>query len=654
MLKKIGKNIVVQTVLGTLIAWYVRFVYKTSKWTIVNFPENLADGKKAVVLVFWHGRALGGPLAFFHGCFKGLEAHGLTSLHRDGRTLAVALEHMGIRVTGGSSRHGGASAGLSMIRALRKGRVLFGVAPDGSKPGFRMTKGAIVMAKDAGVPVVLQGYSTERRRICKTWDKFMIPYPFTRGTIVFSDPIDIPRDLDADGIEYWRVEMENKLNALNEEADRRVGLKEPSQRGKTRMSFFKFYEMMTVAASPLIAVLLAFRKSKGKEDMARFPERMGYPSAKRPEGKLVWIHGASVGETLSVLPLIRQIQTDHPQWTVMVTSGTVTSAKLMGERLTGNAFHQYVPVDLPSAAHRFVKFWKPDLALWIESEFWPNLLSAAKEEGVPVVLINGRVSDRSFKRWQRFSFFSRKLQSLFTESFGQTDEDARRLGVLGAAKTACVGNIKYGAGKPPCDGAELEKLQKLIGDRPCWIAASTHKGEEESVRSAHELLKKKYPGLLTVLAPRHPNRADEIAALLSGLNVARRSAGQEITPETDVYLADTIGEMGLFYRLASVAFVGGSLIPFGGQNMLEPAVLGKAVICGKYTMNFKEIVAKAKAEDALIEVGDSASLAGALETLFDKPELLAEKQKNAERFATAQTGVIGRLMTALKPYFEKE
>ncbi len=420
------------------------------------------------------------------------------------------------------------------------------------------------------------------------------------------------------------------------------------------MSFYKFYEMFSFMMAPFVGVMLAFRKARGKEDMNRFPERLGYPSRERPEGKLVWIHGASVGETLSVLPLIKRIQTVHPDWTVMVTSGTVTSAKLMGERLTGNAFHQYVPVDLPSAAHRFVRFWKPDLALWIESEFWPNLLSAAKEAGVPVVLINGRVSDRSFKRWRNFKFFSQKIQALFAESFGQTDEDARRLSVLGAAKTSCVGNLKYGAGKPPYDEVEFEKLSKAIGDRPCWIAASTHAGEEELVRKAHEALKKKYPDLLTILAPRHPNRAGEIQKLLSGLSVARRSANEPITAKTDVYLADTIGEMGLFYRLASVAFVGGSLIPFGGQNMLEPAVLGKAVICGKYTMNFKEIVAKAKEAGALIEVEDGTALAVALENLFADGAVLSEKRKNAERFATAQADVINRLMTALDPYFEKD
>lgn len=418
------------------------------------------------------------------------------------------------------------------------------------------------------------------------------------------------------------------------------------------MRLLNVYKAATVLGYPLIAVCLAIRKAKGKEDLTRFPERMGYAGKPRPDGRLIWIHGASVGETLSALPLINKLSELYPAVRIMVTSGTLTSADLMAKRLPANAFHQFVPVDTPAAVKRFVDYWKPDAALWIESEFWPNLLSEIAAHKIPLILINGRVSDRSFERWRKFPAFCRELQGLFTKSFGQTDEDARRLRVLGAKDAACVGNLKFAAGDLPYDADEFAKLEKQIANRPCWIAASTHEGEEEQLAFVQNALKTK--NALMILAPRHPKRGDEIEKLLkpAGLSVARRSRGEDIAPDTDVYLADTIGEMGLFYRLAQIAFVGGSLVAFGGQNIIEPARLGKAVVCGKYMMNFKEIVAKAVAAGALTVVEDKKELAQTLDALFENEGILKSKRENARRFALNQADVLNRLTAALTPYLD--
>lgn len=418
------------------------------------------------------------------------------------------------------------------------------------------------------------------------------------------------------------------------------------------MRLLNMYKAATVLGYPLIAVCLAIRKAKGKEDLTRFPERMGYAGKPRPDGRLIWIHGASVGETLSALPLINKLSELYPAVRIMVTSGTLTSADLMAKRLPANAFHQFVPVDTPAAVKRFVDYWKPDAALWIESEFWPNLLSEIAAHKIPLILINGRVSDRSFERWRKFPAFCRELQGLFTKSFGQTDEDARRLRVLGAKDAACVGNLKFAAGDLPYDADEFAKLEKQIANRPCWIAASTHEGEEEQLAFVQNALKTK--NALMILAPRHPKRGDEIEKLLkpAGLSVARRSRGEDIAPDTAVYLADTIGEMGLFYRLAQIAFVGGSLVAFGGQNIIEPARLGKAVVCGKYMMNFKEIVAKAVAADALTVVEDKKELAQTLDALLENEGILKSKRENARRFALNQADVLNRLTAALTPYLD--
>lgn len=413
------------------------------------------------------------------------------------------------------------------------------------------------------------------------------------------------------------------------------------------------YRAATYVGYPFIAAYLAVRKSRGKEDLNRFGERMGFASMPRPEGKLVWLHGASVGETLSMLPLIGKIQELYPSVHVLVTSGTVTSAQLMEKRLSGNAFHQYVPIDCMPQVKRFVDHWKPDLVLWLESEFWPNILSVISERKIPLMLVNGRVSDKSFERWKKMPKFSSQIQKMFVKSFGQTQEDADRLKAIGAENTACVGNIKFASAPLPVDEEELKRMKKQIGFRACWTAGSTHAGEDEVVADTHKAIKEKIPDVLTVIAPRHPKRADEIEEIFkkAGLTVARRSRKEEITKQTDIYLADTIGEMGLFYRLGEVAFVGGSMIPFGGQNIIEPARLSKAVVCGQYMMNFREIVARAKENDALFVAENNAELAQALIDLLTDKKLLSKKQKNAQTFAEAESNVLDRLMPELDVYF---
>lgn len=417
-----------------------------------------------------------------------------------------------------------------------------------------------------------------------------------------------------------------------------------------RLSVYRF---LTAIGAPFLGIYLAYRKMKGKEDLKRFSERLGLSERPRPDGRLIWLHGASVGETLSSLPLINKILESYPDVHVLMTSGTVSSAQLMEKRLPERAFHQYIPVDRLPYARRFVDHWKPDLVLWMESEFWPNILSVVAERHIPLLLVNGRVSDKSFARWQKMPKFSSEIQGMFTESFGQTEVDVDRLTILGAKKTACYGNLKFAAPELPYDQAELDRMLEIINGRPCWTAGSTHAWEEEDVAFAHQEMKKQIPNLFTVLAPRHPSRGDEIEQMMKSkkLNTARRSKGEDVKADTDIYLADTIGEMGLFYRLGAAAFVGGSLIPFGGQNIIEPAKLKKAILCGPYMMNFKEIVARAEAVDALTVVKNKQELASAVMLLLTDASVLDKKQKNAASFAAAESNVLDRLMQALVPYF---
>lgn len=415
------------------------------------------------------------------------------------------------------------------------------------------------------------------------------------------------------------------------------------------MVAFILYRIFVVLATPFIFVWLFIRKKKGKEDAVRFPERLGRQLPDRPAGRLVWLHGASVGECLSMLPLINRLLVEDADLHVMVTSGTVTSAALMAKRLPDRAFHVYVPVDMRGAARRFVRHFRPDAVLWFESEFWPTILQEIRAIGVPLILLNGRISDRSFRRWQKALWIIRPLLGLFTLVFGQTEEDARRLRVLGASEAVCVGNLKCAAPPAPFDAAELARLTEAIGNRPCWVGGSTHPGEEAMMADVHRALAAEFPDLLTISAPRHPERADVVSAFEQrGLRVARRTAGEAITPDTNVYFADTLGEMGLIYRLAPIVFVGGSLVPFGGQNMLEPMRLGRAVVIGPHAFNFREIVATAKAREALVEVSDVAGLTDVLRQWLLYPAERAAIGERAEAQACAEMAVLDRVCAVLR------
>lgn len=402
------------------------------------------------------------------------------------------------------------------------------------------------------------------------------------------------------------------------------------------------YRGATRLAGPLVDRYLEQRLAQGKEDPLRFAERRGEASRPRPDGFLTWVHGASVGEAVSALPLVGQLVTRGP---VLVTTGTVTSARLMAERLPSGALHQYVPVDRPDWVARFLDHWRPDLALWLESELWPNLVLGTRARGVPMVLVNGRMSARSAARWRWASGMIRHLLGAFDLCLAQTEEVAARFRSLGATRVATPGNLKFAATPLPADAAALSQLREIIGDRPCWLAASTHPGEEAIAGQVHQALAPRLPGLLTVLAPRHPVRGSEIASALPG-RVRRRAAGE--APDGDIYVADTLGELGLLYRLAPVVFIGGSLVPHGGQNPLEPARLGCAVLHGPHMANFAD--ALDLLGDALTPVADAAALAAAVAALLADPPRRVALGAAAQARADGGAGALAAVMAALTPY----
>src|SRR3954463_1884299 len=322
----------------------------------------------------------------------------------------------------------------------------------------------------------------------------------------------------------------------------------------------RVYRKLSYAMVPLSPALISRRLRLGKEDPARFGERRGLSADIRPTGPLVWIHGASVGEVLAAAALIERLRALNLR--ILLTSGTVTSAAIVAKRFPPDVIHQYVPYDSPRYVKRFLDHWRPSLALFIESDLWPNLILSSAARRVPMVLINGRMSHRSFPRWRRVSNTISGRLGRFELCLAQSETDAERFSALGSPNVVTTGNLKLDVPAPPADQARLERLMGMTRGRPALGAASTHPGEDEMLVEAHKTLAGFFPGLLTVIVPRHPDRGEAIAPMVAGvgLQAALRSRGELPVVTSDIYVADTMGELGLFYRLSPIVFMGGSLV----------------------------------------------------------------------------------------------
>lgn len=417
--------------------------------------------------------------------------------------------------------------------------------------------------------------------------------------------------------------------------------------------FIRIYNTLIRILYPLvISRYIKKRKENGKEDLKRFNERIGRPSLKRPEGILIWFHGASVGESLSMLPLIHKLLEIYPTAHIMVTTGTITSAELMAKRLPERAFHQYITIDNPVFTTRFIKHWRPDLVLWFESDLWPAMLSGIKRKNIPLILVNGRISNKSFKRWQQFDFICKELLGCFSLCLGQSEEDAYRLRVLGAKEALCLGNLKY-AGLPlPIDKDKEDEITSQIKGRTVWLASSTHNNEEAKIARMHKRLKEKFPKLLTLIAPRHPHRGPEVMEAIkeAGLKGALRSQNDKITADTDIYVADTVGELGIWYDIAPLVFIGGSLIPHGGQNFMEPSRVRDAVIVGPHMFNFTDAMNRAKKADAVIQVNDIEELEETVSQLLSNKELLEAKRSLAYNWANGEAKILDGIVNKVKGF----
>ena len=404
-------------------------------------------------------------------------------------------------------------------------------------------------------------------------------------------------------------------------------------------------------AAPALRRMLRRRAGRGKEVVDRLPEREGIDPTPRPPGCVLWLHAASVGESVSALPVLSALR---PAISVVFTTGTATSATLLTEQLPALGLHQvqhrFVPLDVPAWVARFLDHWRPDAAAFVEAELWPNMLAACQARRIPAMLVNARMSERSARGWGRAPAFARQVLGAFDAVQAQSPADAARLQALGAQNVTAPGNLKLSAPPLPANAHEVDRLRSLIGGRPVWLAASTHPGEDEAALAVHRALVQAHPGLLTIVAPRHPERGAAIAALL---DAPQRSLGDDPPSGAGLWVADTLGELGLLYRASPLVFVGGSFVPMGGHNPWEPARLGCAVAIGPHTVNCAEAVAALANAGALTRVADGAALTAWVGAMLRDPARRLRAGGTAQAAAAGDPGLPARTADALMALMDR-
>jgi len=415
------------------------------------------------------------------------------------------------------------------------------------------------------------------------------------------------------------------------------------------------YRLLWLLLMPIVLLILAFRLFRGKEDPTRWVERFGFGKAPAKTGQRIWFHGASVGELLSLQPLIKQLINGHDQLGVIITSQTRTSASLMAkwiqkEQLQQRVFHSYAPLDAHPCVSKFLHNYQPDLSIFIESEIWPEYITqAAQKSAAGVSLINARLSPKSQPKRKLFKSLYVSLLRKFDFILAQTERDALHLHELGAHQVSVAGNMKFDAPPLSADKDELKKCRQQFKNRVIVIGASTHPDEELQLTQLHQLFQNAVPQLLTILVPRHPQRGAEIERQLrqklhlQPAEICLRSSGVEPTNKTQIYVADTLGELGLWYQLADISVMGGSLINHGGQNPLEPLKLGTPTLCGPHMQNFPDMLQLLLPDGLLRVATDKEELTGWLLDWLTHPAQRQQQQRRLQRNMPRFSGATARI-----------
>ncbi|MEM8627306.1 MAG: glycosyltransferase N-terminal domain-containing protein [Pseudomonadota bacterium] len=645
---------------GGVLSGFIRLVRATS--TFKTDPANFAahyEEPWPFIGAMWHGQFMMLPYVNPNQ----LPVEIVLARHADAELMGVALESFGyqlIRGAGGGSRgkdRGGTQALRAALSALKRGKMVGMVCEVPPGPAREVAPGIIVMAKLSGMPIKPVASATSRAFSLNTWSRFTINLPFSRFAFALGDPIYVPRDADEAMIEAKRVELQAALDEATSRAYALCGGDENARKPRHLLPapepgiLLAGYRRAAEAAKPLAARLLKRRVTRGKERADRLGERRGETNAPRPDAPLIWVHAASVGETNAALSLIAALRVQDTKRRFLLTTGTVTSAAEARKGLGEGDVHQFLPLDAPSYVQRFLDHWRPDTAVLVESEIWPNLILETAARGIPIALVNARISAKSFKTWQRRPHSAHVLFGRLSFVGAQDERMRLRFLQLGAPNVATLGNIKADAGPPPADRAQVDALDAQVACRPLWLAASTHPGEEAIAGEVHRTLAERHGNLLTIIVPRHPERGASVRAELEaqGLTVAQRSLGQPITPATDVYLGDTLGELGIFYALSPVAWIGGSLVEAGGHNPIEAIGHDCAIITGPKIFNFRNEFKVLEGVKGAVRVADGAGLAAAISHMLAHPQVRERQTVAATKALATLAGGLDRTVAQLTP-----
>ena len=646
---------------------HIWLVQRTSRWIPhLGEIEGRRQGRKLTaqhpfIFAMWHGQFMLLPLLYF----PKYPMQVMVARHGDAAIASQMLKHFDIKLIRGAGAggrkkdRGGSHAIRAAQEALRNNISVAMTADVPPGPARRAGMGIVTLARITGRPIVPVAIASSRHIALNTWSRMTINLPWSDCGAVVGDPIFVPNDVDAEGQERLRLEVEDKLNTVTREAYAKAGAADPLLAARERAArgsspMLAAYRTATRVLQPVAPALLCYRARQGTEDPARRAERLGEASLPRPAGALAWLHAASVGETMAAGRLIGNLKARHPELSVLLTTGTVTSANLARARFGSSIIHHYVPIDGPAFVARFLDHWRPQLGIFVESEIWPNLVLAAADRGVPLAIVNGRLSERSFRGWQRRPGMARRLFGAFGLVLAQTEPLARRFTRLGARDVQIGGNLKYDAVPLPVDAAAAAALTAALDGRDLFVAASTHPGEEMMVAAALTQLRANRPGLLGIIVPRHPERGASIESELrkAGHAVSRRAAGQLPAAADDVYVADTLGELGVFYASSPVAFMGGSLVPHGGQNPIEAIQLGCAIVTGPHVHNFDEVYLALGRKTACRQVATASELATAVEELLGDRAMREMAERRARDVIAGLGGALEVTLAALEPLLE--
>ncbi len=413
---------------------------------------------------------------------------------------------------------------------------------------------------------------------------------------------------------------------------------------------YQIYKVVSYLIYPLVILLLALRVKKGKEDPLRYKEKLGFSKVKRPSGKLIWFHAASIGEFNAILPIIKSIAEEFPSLNILVTTVTITAAKIAQNNLPKNAIHQFAPLDCYNIVSRFIDYWQPNLVIWTESEFWPNMLMLCKKRA-KLLLINARLSQKSFAKWNLVKPLAKFILDSFSLILAQSQETKLLLEQLDVKHVEYVGNLKFIAANFVFNLDEVSKIKSQIKNRVVLMAASTHSGEEEMFAQLQQDLKVKYPQLLSIIAPRHPSRREEVLDVFKQfkLKAVTRSSGEAVTDDTDILLVDTIGEFGLFFRLSEIACTGGSWHRIG-HSFIEPAKLGNLIIFGSRMDNSREVADDFLARGGAIEANTVADLERIVAAYIESPTSFNHFKEQGEKLVDEMNEVKEKALLAIRPY----